>query len=89
MTEKIEEKEYEPYDDRYFTMTREQLTRIEFASLWSGFPYEAPFFGYGLVDGHPHPFAESQLKEWEKKHGPLPPITIIEDGTKPEDFGFC
>ena len=55
MSEKMEEKEYEPYDDRYFTMTREQLTRIEFASLWSGCAYESTFIGFGLVAGHPPP----------------------------------
>lgn len=79
MAENIEETKYEPYDDTYFTLTRSQLKSLEFMSLFSGYPYEAPFFGYGLVDGKPHPYASHQLKEWEEKHGPLPPITIIED----------
>ncbi len=78
MAEKIEEKQYEPYDDRYFTMTRKQLEQIDFLSLWYGYPYEAPFFGFRLEDGHTHHYADLDKKEWEEKHGPMPPITIID-----------
>ena len=83
MIEKSEEKKYEPYDDSYFTMTREQLDRLEYLSLWYGFPYEAPFFGMRLVDGKTNPLAKTQKKEWEEKHGPMPPITIIENPQSP------
>ncbi len=79
MTEFSDEKRYEPYDEQYFTMTRELLTKIEFLSLWFGFPYEAPFFGMCLEDGHTNPLAENMKKAWEAKNGPMPPITILED----------
>lgn len=79
MTDKTDGKKYEPYDDSYFTMTRKQLDRLERLSLWYGYPYDAPFFGMELVDGHTNPCAEHLKKDWEEKHGPMPPITIIED----------
>ncbi len=81
MADNSEDKKYEPYDDQYFTMTRGQLNRIIFASLWCGYPYEAPFFGFCLEDGHTHHYANRMKKRWEEKHGPMPPITIIEDGS--------
>lgn len=79
MAENTEEKKYEPYDDRYFTLTRKQLDQMDRVSIFYGFPYEAPFFGYPLVDGDTHPYGRSLRKEWEAKHGPMPPVTIIED----------
>lgn len=78
MIEKTEEKIYEPYEEGYFNMTKEQLSKIEFLSLWYGYPYQAPFFGFCLKDGHTHPYAENLKKEWEEKHGPMPSITIID-----------
>ncbi len=69
-----EEKKFEPYDDMYFNLTKEELERIDSLSLWCGYPYEAPFFGFCLKDGHTHPYAEKKKKEWEEKHGPMPPV---------------
>lgn len=79
MTDSSDVSKYEPYDDSYFKMTRSQLKSMELMSVFHGFPYEAPFFGFMLVDDKPHPYAKTQIEEWEKKHGPLPAITIIED----------
>lgn len=79
MAEKTEEKKYEPYDNFYFTLTRKQLDKIEFLSLWYGFPYDAPFFGMSLVDGYTNPCAKNMKKAWEEKHGPMPPVKIIEN----------
>lgn len=78
MTKKAEEKKCELYDNKYFTMTKEQLSKIEFLSLWYGYPYEAPFFGFCLVDGQTNPYAEDLKKIWEAKYGPMPPVTIID-----------
>ncbi len=64
---------------RYFRMTRRQYESLVMESVFYGFPYEAPFFGLCLVDGKTNPIADDRVAEWEKKHGPMPPITIIDD----------
>ncbi len=69
-----EKKQYESPELKYLNLTKEELERIDFLSLWYGYPYEAPFFGFRLVDGHTHPYAEEMKKEWEENHGPMPPI---------------